>query len=79
LFGFIFSEFNTEDYLKGYKGRTLVLHSISDEIIPYIITDVIRDNATEVINIQGSHNNRIIPWDKVDSFIKNKPKSNKIS
>ena len=75
LVGFIFSEFNTEDYLKGYKGRTLVLHSTSDEIIPYIITDVIRDNATEVINIQGSHNNRIIPWDKVDSFIKNKPKS----
>lgn len=72
LLGFIFFEFNTEDYLKGYKGRILIIHSPTDEIIPYIITDIMRSNATEVINIQGSHNNRIIPWDKIDLFIKNK-------
>ena len=70
LLGFIFSEFNTEDYLKGYKGRTLVMHSPTDEIIFYNTTDIIRENATEVIKIQGSHNNRIIPWDKIDLFIK---------
>ena len=71
LFGFIFNEFNTEDYLKGYKGRILIMHSPTDETIPYTITDIMRENATEVINIQGSHNNRIIPWDRVNQFIKN--------
>lgn len=74
LLGFIFNEFNTEDYLKGYKGRLLVMHSPTDEIIPYTSTDVIRSYATEVINIKGSHNNRLIPWDKVDAFIKNNNK-----
>lgn len=72
LLGFLFSEFNTESYLHGYKGNLLVMHSLTDEIIPYIITDVMRANATEVIIIKGTHNNRIIPWDKVDTFIKNK-------
>jgi hypothetical protein len=73
--GFLFNEFNTEDYLKGYRGRTLILHSPTDEIIPYMITDVMRANATEVINIKGSHNNRTIPWNKVDTFIKNNKSS----
>jgi pimeloyl-ACP methyl ester carboxylesterase len=68
LMGFLFSEFNTELYLQGYKGRSLVMHSPTDEIIPYMSTDVMRANATEVINIKG----KIIPWDKVDMFIKNK-------
>jgi pimeloyl-ACP methyl ester carboxylesterase len=75
LLGFLFPEFNTELYLKGYSGRSLIMHSPTDEIIPYIITDVMRANATEVINIQGTHNNRKIPWDKVDTFIKNQTKS----
>jgi pimeloyl-ACP methyl ester carboxylesterase len=70
LLSFLFTEFNTELYLDGYKGNTLVMHSPTDEVIPYLITDVIRNSATEVINIQGTHNNRIIPWDRVDSFIK---------
>lgn len=75
LLGFLFSEFNTEIYLQGYNGRSLVMHSPTDEIIPYIITDVMRANATEVINIKGTHNNRTIPWDQVDSFIKKQTKS----
>jgi hypothetical protein len=75
MFGFLFNEFNTEIYLHGYKGRSLIMHSLTDEIIPYMITDVMRENATEVINIKGTHNVRKIPWDKVDIFIKNQTKS----
>jgi pimeloyl-ACP methyl ester carboxylesterase len=70
MIGFIFYEFNTELYLDGYKGNLLVMHSTSDEIIPYIITDMVRSFATTVINIKGTHNNRLIPWDQVDTFIK---------
>lgn len=70
LFGFIFPEFNTEEYLHVYKGNTLILHSITDEIIPYNITDVMRQYAKQTINIYGTHNNRLIPWEQVDMFIK---------
>lgn len=73
--GFIFPEFNTEIYLKGYSGNILAMHSLTDEIIPYIITDKIRENCKQTINIQGSHNQRIIPWDQVDTFIKSETKS----
>ena len=71
LLGFLFLEFNTVEFLSGYNGNLLVMHSPMDEIIPYIITDEIRSYAKEVINIQGTHNNRIINWEKVDLFIKN--------
>jgi hypothetical protein len=70
MIGFLFNEFNTEIYLQGYKGRSLIMHSPTDEIIPYSITDIMRKSATEVINIKGTHNIREIPWDKVDMFIK---------
>lgn len=70
LFGFIFSEFNTEEYLKVYRGNTLVLHSTTDDVISYSITDIMRQYASDTINIYGTHNNRSIPWEQVDLFIK---------
>jgi hypothetical protein len=75
IFGILFPEFNTEEYLKGYQGRTLVMHSPTDEIIPYMSTEVMRGIATDVINIKGFHNDKVIPWDQVDEFIKNQRKS----
>ena len=71
LLGFIFSEFNTESYIYGYRGKILVLHSMTDEIIPYETTEYIRSLATHNITLQGSHNNKSIPWDQIDQFIKN--------
>jgi len=68
--GFLFPEFDTEKHITGYKGNLLVMHSLTDEIIPYKITDFIRHNATDVIIITGTHNDKIIPWEKVNSFIK---------
>lgn len=72
ILGFIFSEFNTEEFLEGYKGSLLVMHSPSDEIIPYVITDKMRKYAKQFIDIKGTHNNRIIDWNRVDMFIKTK-------
>jgi len=70
LLGFIFNEFNTESYIDGYRGKLLVLHSKTDEIIPYEITDFMRSLATHNITLQGSHNNKNIPWNQIDQFIK---------
>jgi pimeloyl-ACP methyl ester carboxylesterase len=75
IIGFIFPEFNTEAFLNGYNGNVLVMHSPTDETIPYTITDKIRENAKEIINIQGTHNQRMIPWNKVNTFIKHETKS----
>lgn len=67
---FMFSEFNTERYLMGFKCNLLVMHSLNDEIIPYQITDVLRSLAKTSIDLKGMHNSNDIPWNKVDEFIK---------
>lgn len=69
IFSVIFSEFDTVSYLNGYKGKTLVMHSIEDEIIPYPVTEQMRKLATETIDIKGFHNDPQIPWDKIKVFI----------
>jgi hypothetical protein len=66
---FIFSEFNTEEYLFAYKGKILVMHSMQDEIIPYNTIQKIKSRADKFIDIEGTHNNRVIPWDKVNHFL----------
>ena len=69
IFSFLFNEFDTEKYVDGYKGRVLVMHSLEDEIIPFNIINNLRNLCTEFIEIKGTHNNRNIPWEKVDKFI----------
>lgn len=67
---FLFKEFDTEKYLSNYNGSVLTMHSIDDDIIPYNSTSVLRSSAKHHINIKGTHNDREIPWDEVDKFIK---------
>lgn len=72
VLGFIFPEFDTESYLNGYKGRLLLMHSPTDEIIHINSVELIKSYATKFISIHGTHNNRTIPWDDVKDFINNK-------
>lgn len=65
----IFNEFNTVSFLTGYKGKSLVMHCVNDEIIPYNSISALKENATEFIDMEGTHNNPVIPWDKVKKFI----------
>jgi fermentation-respiration switch protein FrsA (DUF1100 family) len=72
MIGFLsnfFPEFDTMAYLMGYKGRTLLLHSFTDEIIPYNSTLHMHPYVTKHIPIDGSHNDPIIPWSEVKAFI----------
>lgn len=66
---FLFPEFDTYSYLYGYKGRSLLLHSPTDEVIPYQSTLHLQQIATKHIPIDGSHNNAIIPWEEIRNFI----------
>jgi alpha/beta superfamily hydrolase len=67
--GSIFYEFDTESLLKVYKGRSLILHSKYDEIIPYEIICDMKKTATQFMDIEGSHNNPKIKWVDVNKFI----------
>jgi len=65
----IFTEFNTLKYLQGYKGQSLIFHSVHDEIIPYALTNEFQHLATTFISTKGSHNDPEIPWEQIKDFI----------
>ena len=69
---FLFPEFNMKSFLKGFQGRVLMLHSPSDEIIPFSNAEKVREMVTKFLPIRGDHNNPIIPWEEVDKFITQK-------
>jgi hypothetical protein len=66
---FLFPEFDTEAYLKGYNGKSLIMHSKEDTKIPYSSVQNLIALCSQHIQIQGSHSNPIIPWIKVKIFI----------
>ena len=69
---FLFPEFDMESYLKGFKGRVLMMHSQTDEMIPYESAVELQGLVTKFITITGGHNTPVIPWEEIQSFIENK-------
>lgn len=69
LLSFLFSEFDTASYLNGYKGKSLLMHSPTDEVVPYSSTEELRQMCTMHLSIDGSHNAPLIPWQEVKTFI----------
>lgn len=69
VLGIVFYEFNTISYLQGYRGQSLIMHSVHDEIIPYSTTNDLQELATKFVSIQGNHNKPVIPWGDVSAFI----------
>ena len=66
---FLFQEFDTETHLKGYTGKSLIMHSTEDKKIPYSSVQNLIDLCSQHIQIEGSHNDPVIPWKKVKIFI----------
>ena len=66
IFKFLFSEFDTEYYIKNYKGTVLVLHSTQDEIIDY---NYMKNLPCILVPIKGTHNKPEINWDIINNFI----------
>lgn len=65
----IFNEFDTVSYLSGYTGKSLVLHCVNDEVIPYPSVEKLKSQATKFIDMEGSHNSPKIPWETVRQFL----------
>ena len=66
---FPFTEFNTELYLNGYNGKTLLIHSIDDEVIPYNTIKNLINLSTKHISTTGTHNHPDIPFHEIKRFI----------
>lgn len=66
---FLFPEFDTAAYLNGYRGRSLLLHAPTDEVIPYDSTIHLQQMSTLHIPMDGSHNEPLIPWQQIKEFI----------
>ena len=71
LYSFLFPEFDIGSYLLGYKGKSLIMHSPTDEMIPYKSITHLLHICTQHIPMDGSHNNPIIPWSQIKNFIEN--------
>jgi fermentation-respiration switch protein FrsA (DUF1100 family) len=70
IFAPLFPEFNTVEYLTGYKGKVLALHCTNDEVIPfYLVEEKIKPHCTEFVVMEGSHNYPNIPWEKIGNFL----------
>ena len=69
---FLFNEFDTASYLKQYKGNSLILHSPTDEIITFDSIQELLTMCSKFIQIDGSHNMPILPWEKIKNFIDNR-------
>ena len=69
FFAPLFPEFDTYSYLNGFKGKSLLLHSVEDETISYeSVKDLINISSLHIQMI-GSHNKPMIPWKEVKKFI----------
>ena len=64
---FLFPEFDTASYLNGYRGKSLILYSTSDEI-NYDSLNILIQLCSEQIKIDDQN---YIPLDKVKAFIDN--------
>lgn len=66
----IFNEFDTISLMDGYRGKSLILHCINDEIVPYSTIAKLKTISTNSIDMDGYHNSPNIPWEEVEKFTK---------
>lgn len=67
-----FPEFNTNEYINGYKGKIMSLHSTEDELIIYDSIRNIIEKSYKHIPMKGSHNEPEIPWEEIERFLDEK-------
>lgn len=66
---FLFPEFDTEAYLRGYNGKSLIMHSTEDKKIPYSSVQNLISLCSQHIQMKGSHSYPFIQWEQVKIFI----------
>ena len=67
--GIFVYEFDISGKLLNYNGDVMLLHSKSDEIIPYKHAKILKNHTNNLYTIQGTHNNPIFDLKKIINFI----------
>lgn len=71
--GFLFDDFDTGLYMKGYTGKILIIHSPEDELIPIETlshySNHLHQNNIFMLKTDGKHCNTNTPWKNIDDFI----------
>lgn len=64
-------DLDINNYLKNRKGETLILHSKKDKIVSFENAQKNNESAynSTLVEIDGTHNNYIIDWKIIESFI----------
>ena len=65
----LFQDFKIVDYLRGYKGRSLLIHSQHDKKVPYSSVTQLITHVTLHIPTTGTRDVNNVPWDSVKRFI----------
>ena len=68
-FGVFFPEFNMAKYLEFYRGKSLLMHSKTDHIIPYDTIHGLINLCTKHIVIEGVHADPVLPLAEIAEFI----------
>ena len=68
--GVFFPEFDMSKYLTFYRGKSLLMHSKTDNMIPYETIQNLINMCTKHIVIDGIHSDPILPLKEIDEFIK---------
>lgn len=68
---YIFDDFDTFSYVKGYVGKLLILHCVNDEVIPFDMVKKLFSNYN-IIEMNGSHKYPVIDWNVVKQFLEDK-------
>ena len=50
-------------YLKSHSEKVLLMHSRTDDIVPYSMYHKMKDHATQLFELNGSHNNTLLNED----------------
>jgi fermentation-respiration switch protein FrsA (DUF1100 family) len=53
----------------GRRSRSLVMHGPEDEIVPYESVGKLIRMCTRHIQIRGTHERPVLPWDEIGAFI----------
>lgn len=69
FFGLFTNEFPVDKYLAQFEGQTLILHSQTDDLIPYqqAVTNAC-NKGCQLLEIAGTHNQPIFTNDVLDKF-----------
>ena len=65
----LYSTFQTLNEKNSFIPKILMIHSVTDNVIPFANAKLFKNQVDKFITASGSHNKPIVPWKKIDEWI----------